>query len=327
MSSRVVDAKMVLADIRSGISDNDLMSKYGLSTRGLQSLFGKLQSAGLLKCLAGADVAKDVRAGLSRDQLMRKYELSEGALEFLFREIDRTGLLRHPSEKDEPRSALLINVPEIVNDIRARMDRVELLKKYRLSSRGLRWVTMTLITSGSISWEEVYGTICSTYDELVPERLRTSVRHPVDFLVPVCDVNRPDVLGMLRDISETGIGARGIQAEVGEMKTLVISADEFGEYSAVVLDAECRWASAHPLKNRLAGFEIRHMSVGSMAEFRILIKLARLRCQSKPPFTNGLLNGYDYRRSGPQSPQDDPPIEMRAMLSQGTFASPSVASQ
>lgn len=44
-----VSAKEVLADIRAGMSDRDLMKKYGLSEKGLQSLSKKLIDAGVLK--------------------------------------------------------------------------------------------------------------------------------------------------------------------------------------------------------------------------------------------------------------------------------------
>ena len=48
MPKRTIDAREVLKDIKSSMSDPDLMEKYSLSARGLQSLFQKLQSANLL---------------------------------------------------------------------------------------------------------------------------------------------------------------------------------------------------------------------------------------------------------------------------------------
>lgn len=48
MPKRKIDAREVLKDIKSAMSDSDLMEKYSLSARGLQSLFQKLQSANLI---------------------------------------------------------------------------------------------------------------------------------------------------------------------------------------------------------------------------------------------------------------------------------------
>lgn len=45
MNKKVVDAKKVLESIRGGLSDTARMETYGLSSRGLQSLFQKLVSA------------------------------------------------------------------------------------------------------------------------------------------------------------------------------------------------------------------------------------------------------------------------------------------
>ena len=48
MTKKVIDARQVLDDIHGGMSDTSLMEAYGLSSKGLQSLFQKLVSAELL---------------------------------------------------------------------------------------------------------------------------------------------------------------------------------------------------------------------------------------------------------------------------------------
>lgn len=48
MARKRINGREVLADIRSGIDDAGLMEKYGLSSRGIIQLMGKLVSAGLL---------------------------------------------------------------------------------------------------------------------------------------------------------------------------------------------------------------------------------------------------------------------------------------
>ena len=49
MAKVKIDARDVLKDIRDGLDDTALMTKYRLSGTGLQSLFSKLTEAGLLK--------------------------------------------------------------------------------------------------------------------------------------------------------------------------------------------------------------------------------------------------------------------------------------
>jgi len=48
MDKRKITAREVLRDIRSGLSDQDLMEKYTLSAQGLQSVFHKLVNAGVI---------------------------------------------------------------------------------------------------------------------------------------------------------------------------------------------------------------------------------------------------------------------------------------
>ncbi len=48
MSKRTINAKQAVRDIRLGLSDSEMMEKYELSSRGLQSLFEKLIEEGLV---------------------------------------------------------------------------------------------------------------------------------------------------------------------------------------------------------------------------------------------------------------------------------------
>ncbi len=276
MKKKVIEAKLVLEDIRSGVSDLELMAKYKLSSKGLQSLFKKLGDAGLLKHLNATEVIRDMRLGMSDTYFMEEYGLSEKGLAALFAEVDRAGLLRMPVEEDTLPTKIVIHVPEIVNDIRSGIGRSELMRKYHLTPRALRWVSMKLVSSGALGWQDVYGNICSKVEELVPDQLRTAKRQRLDFEPPVYDIKNPGVLGVIRDVNERGIGVSGIKTEVGQAATLVIGGDEFGEYATFTLDATCRWVSKDPEGEYLAGFEISNISVGSMGELQLLIKMAQL---------------------------------------------------
>jgi hypothetical protein len=48
MEKRKITAREILRDVRSGLSDQDLMEKYTLSAQGLQSVFHKLVTAGVI---------------------------------------------------------------------------------------------------------------------------------------------------------------------------------------------------------------------------------------------------------------------------------------
>ncbi len=48
MKKRIVQARDIVRDIRAGMTDGDLMEKYGLSAKGLESAFTKLVNSGIL---------------------------------------------------------------------------------------------------------------------------------------------------------------------------------------------------------------------------------------------------------------------------------------
>lgn len=276
VKTKIVDAKQALDDIRSGMGDLALMQKYKLSSKGLQSLFRKLGAAGLLTQINAKEVITDLRKGMTDQEMMKKYALSSKGLEALLADINRRGLLRRPPEKDTLPTKIVVKVPQIVQDIRSRVGRPELLKRYSLTPRALRWVCMMLVSSGAIGWHEIYGNICEHIEELVPEKLRESRRSKLGLEVPVYEMGSPKKRGIVRDVSEKGIGLRGIRAKIGETKTIVIYGDEFGEYASFALDVVCKWVSKDPSGEYVAGFEIHNISVASQGEFQWLIEMARL---------------------------------------------------
>ena len=114
------------------------------------------------------EVMADLKSGMSSDELMKKYRLTEEGLQNLFPELDRAGLLRGTPEQSGVPSKVVINIHQIVEDIESGLNKSQLMQKYHLSPRGLRWVSMTLISSGSIDWRKIYDNLCANYDELIP---------------------------------------------------------------------------------------------------------------------------------------------------------------
>lgn len=129
MNKRKISAKQLVSDVKSGMSDTQLMAKHELTPKGLQSAFSKLVEAGLLDASSlrerglakpgpkpgtfeGHDVspepavsddqkptellqavAYDVKSGLHDSDIMRRYELSPGKLKEMKNELIRLGYL------------------------------------------------------------------------------------------------------------------------------------------------------------------------------------------------------------------------------------------
>jgi len=210
------------------------MEKYGLSAKGLESLFAKL---------------------LSIQAISQK-------------EIDR-----RPAANSDTVVIRQITAGELVQQIRAGVSDFELMENYGLSSKGLEKAFRTLIDAGAIREEELRGRSQSVYDTVFIESMREIPRYYLALTVEIYDATRPGIKGKLRDITEQGVGITGIPATVGETKTLVIPAGKFSDFQQIVFEAECIWTESEGAGGRfVAGFRIASISEQALSDLKALIR-------------------------------------------------------
>jgi hypothetical protein len=275
--NKKINAAEVSADIRAGISDSALMKKYRLSPMGLQDLLKRLEQQRLVAIISARDFLRDIRMGMGDVDLMAKYELSAKSLGTVFEQMESTGISIDLEKSLAAGSKNKVRISEMVKDIRSGSTKQELMEKRRLTSRGLSWVLMKLISMGAIRWEEIYGKLCSSYQELALDTLRRSERHTPHFYVPIYASAEPEIVGRVRDVSQHGISVKGIQAEVGETQTLIIPGDSFGELGRLIFDAQCAWNGKDSRGEYLSGFEITNLDAGNQREFQLLIELSSFK--------------------------------------------------
>ncbi len=139
----IINPKEAGQFIRMGVSDEGLMRKYGITARGLQSLFRKLVQAGELDrfeleqrtelldrsqsvVLAGApesvtpkiqisvvEAVQAVRSGMTDLDLMRKFSLSAKGVDKLFRKLIRAGELREEELEQRAQMSQMFQVVEL----------------------------------------------------------------------------------------------------------------------------------------------------------------------------------------------------------------------
>ena len=81
-------------------------------------------------------------------------------------------------------------------------------------------------------------------------------------------------MGRIRDLSEVGVGVSGLEAQVGELKSLVVVPDEFLEVEPFFFEAKCRWSRMGDQgKIWNAGFEITDISEGNYIQLLELLQL------------------------------------------------------
>jgi uncharacterized protein (DUF433 family) len=94
---RRIKAEEILADIRSGMTDSQLMEKYNLSHRQLQKVRSEVEPPGQIRI---KEIVQDIRARTSDFELMQKYNLSTDALDGVLRELVAIGAVREAELKE-----------------------------------------------------------------------------------------------------------------------------------------------------------------------------------------------------------------------------------
>lgn len=167
-----------------------------------------------------------------------------------------------------------IVVKDFVSDIRAGKTDDELMARYNLDERGLRIAFKKLIRVGAIQESELEerktaGMIASD----VTERHQAPIYY-ILFSFPIYEAGDLTKEGFVIEISEERLKVAGLSACVGEIKSLLIRADEFADIYPFVFDAVCRWSTADQAEGELIqGFEITNISDTGRQELRKLMRL------------------------------------------------------
>ena len=163
---------------------------------------------------------------------------------------------------------------DFLKDLRSGMEDLDLMTKYKLTPRGLGTLFRNLVNADLISFTELIR--ISTGQLNLPEvvaEYRTRSRRQVEFLLPISDSEHPENTGFVYDVTDDGVGARGLKTRVGEMHTFVIPADDYFHAEPIVFRAICRWVEEKPDRwESGAGFKVVSMLKGSLSELQEMIR-------------------------------------------------------
>lgn len=86
---------------------------------------------------------------------------------------------------------------------------------------------------------------------------RKAIRKYLLFKIPAYDADTRRFLGLVQDISETGIQLFGVKVEVQATKRLVIQASDYVKSSPLYFVAVCRWSRRENVQGYfVSGLEI-----------------------------------------------------------------------
>jgi hypothetical protein len=183
-----------------------------------------------------------------------------------------------------------IKAADIINDLRGGMSKLELMEKYHVSPKALGMVLKELATLDFMTAYEPHEPPRTlVYDVEALDGIRLLPRYSLTIVLPILiyggvyDSNKARVMqkqGFVRDISERGVGVRGIKARVEEVKTFVIPANDFFEIDPIVFEALCRWISPkEPESESVGGFEIVNISKTGVRDLLRLVRALDINSQ------------------------------------------------
>jgi hypothetical protein len=290
-----IRAKDVVNDIRSGMTDQDLMEKYRVTSAGLEDLFDQLLKSGVVRQfeiderMPMLDATVDLKEMLSGLDLSAEDIWSEA-------EPEQPTASQSPSKK-EP-SPQVVEIPtapappeapapapvkrtvkwnELIRDIRLGLSDRDMMVKYDIPYHELEKAFEHLIESNSVTRGEVFGR-SSLHLQTTAVSLEEMDEMDGSFLafpIPVYEPTKPTVVGRLRHLSDTDIGTIGIDSNVGDIKLLVISPEKFVHIDPFALEAVCRSAKRAP-EGTYAGFRITNISEKHLQYLKKLIRMLTL---------------------------------------------------
>ncbi len=161
---------------------------------------------------------------------------------------------------------------DILNDIRSHMTDEELMEKYEMSQKALQSAFTQLLKSGFITEEELHS---RSLDAPLNDSTTITARLPKDYLViqvPIYDTGRPQARGVIRDLTEEGVGITGFEARLDEIRTLAILTGNGRLSDKIVLEAKCRWVKKDTKGECVCGFRITSITRENLGKLRRLIR-------------------------------------------------------
>ncbi len=274
-SAQYLDDTDIIENREGGVWDSQLPRQRNAVQESFNEVFREIQSGALPgeaedsgtklvnSVISGKAIVRDLKSGMTGLQLMAKYGFSSGqlkkAVEMVLKERRRVAMA-------------------IAEDVRSGLTALALKEKYQLSDSGLEKVCKRLFTEGLLEPANIKD-LGLQFDATAPfghERRQAPRRSP-SLQITVSDNSGRGSKGTIKDISEKGLGVRGISGDVGESKTLSILGDDFGLVDPFEVEAECRWVGTEgPGGQRIAGFQIIAISDEDLRRLQELINLPEL---------------------------------------------------
>jgi predicted transcriptional regulator len=148
---RKIKVKEVVHDITAGVTDPQLMDRYGLNSNQLEFLLQQLLNRGFV-----SQQQLDARVDLADTAVTKAFSEVQHSIEEL--DDDAPTIVRQrPAAPRKEKGKIRVKAKEIVRDIRDRLTDVEIMYKYGMNEKQFEFILRQLVDTGRIAADEVYG--------------------------------------------------------------------------------------------------------------------------------------------------------------------------
>jgi hypothetical protein len=172
-----------------------------------------------------------------------------------------------------------IAVKPFLDDMKAGLTDLQLMEKYKVSSRGLQRVFKKLLDANAISPAQLRGRVPSFEDtvNLSFDSLQFPTEQHLECLVPVYDAMDPSRMGSICEIADNGLTIEGINAQPNEVRKIVVAAHDFFQIDSFTMEVRCKWAKpGHGGAPSIAAFEIASIAEADNPHLRSLVRLVKI---------------------------------------------------
>lgn len=154
-----------------------------------------------------------------------------------------------------------ISATQVVRDIRSGFTQEELREKYKIALHRVEKLFKRLVAANVVTESELANRYPSYKEAIAGINPLRNRRVLLPFELIVYDITTSSI-GLIRDISETGLRVAGINCNVGGERTFQLPVDIFMDADPLLIVAKCQWVKVRgkTMKYATAGFEITDIS-------------------------------------------------------------------
>lgn len=154
-----------------------------------------------------------------------------------------------------------ISATQVVRDIRSGITQEELQEKYKIALHRVEKLFKRLVAANVVTESELAERYPSYKEAVAGINQSRNRRILLPFELMVYDITTSSI-GLIRDISETGLRVAGINCNVGGERTFQLPVDIFIKADPLLIVAKCQWVKVRgkTTKYTTAGFKITDIS-------------------------------------------------------------------